>query len=158
LSTGDYKLTIRNIKDKKGEEISNLNIAFKVIYVAPSNIPEDELERKIKQSDSFESNYPIIHDLPQSTYSYRIDYKVPNLTQFPEAPLILYITSYSHTSELGDMPESELEKIRIEQIRKSRTEALDYIRSKGYRLEDYQIRYAEPILLDEFTSGYIFGD
>lgn len=151
---GKYSLNLNNIRSKDGNNFS-ANIPF-IIKDIPYDAMSDEA-KKIFDEYSTEGETlpenPIVSLLPHDTDNYKITYIFPE--EDVEMPATITITMKFF--EPGDeaLPATPAEKQEyLNNIRKYRTEALDYLKTNGIDINNYVLEYTEVDLRDEFPSGY----
>lgn len=124
-------------------------------YVEPANQDPELRQIVLEQSDSFESDYPLINYLPFVTDDFEIDYRFPDSGE-DVMPIII-------TSKTREIPRpsestsntSPLYQEYIRRLRNYRSQAIEYLEDSGFYDEQrYQLVFPEPYLLDEFNGEY----
>jgi hypothetical protein len=151
---GSYSLELLDIKSESGSAITT-----KLPFVV-KDIPYDKMTAAEKTQFDILSNGgssdevdidPFLQKLPRETPNYMITYSVPEGTT--GAILTVTMQFFAPGSLAAPATQAETNKY-VADIRKYRTEAIEWLRSEG-ALEKYSIRYGEPELADQFPAGKI---
>lgn len=151
---GNYTLNLNNIRSTDGNTFSK-----KIPFIVKS-IKYDQLNTETKKLfDDYASEGetpqqdPIVKLLPHQTDKYKIGYVFPE--GGGETPATITITMKFFAPGDAAMPATpEEQQEYLSNIRKYRTEALDYLKHNGIDINKYTIYYTEPDLRNEFPSGY----
>lgn len=131
----------------------NETLTFNTRYINPANQSPELLDIGVAESDSFETDYPLITKLPFIGDSFEIDYRFPDSSS-SVMPIVISVRTdgiprpSENTS--GDDP-SYVEY--VDRIRLGRDSALQYLDETNlYNDDRYQIYVTEPLLLEEFDA------
>ena len=120
---------------------------YAVKYVKYSDLTIDQQKQQITESNSFETDYPLITKLPYISENFQIDYRFPS-DDSTKLPII--ITSLAVNTEdpsaAADAPSS------LALLRQSRNEAMAFLKENGYDKQKYQLYFTEPYLLSDFDG------
>jgi hypothetical protein len=97
---------------------------------------------------------PIVKLLPHQTNYYKMSYIFS--AEDAETPAAITITMKFFAPGDAAMPATpEEQQAYLNDVRKYRTEALNYLKQNGIDINRYIIHYTEPDLRNEFPSGYV---
>lgn len=154
-ASGIHSIALKDIRSSSGQQFS------KTIPLTIKNIPYENLSKRAKeifdseaaQAEEVPKDLEILNDLPHETNNYKITYD-PIDEDDGNAALKLIITMKFFKPGIASAPASaeEMEEYR-NQIRTYRTEALNWIKSRGYDLNNYVLTYTELEIRDEFPKG-----
>lgn len=143
------KIELINIESMGGESLSK-KINFTSKYVDFKKLSDAEKNNQISNSDSFESEFPIINNLPFSTPDYDIYYKYPN---YDEKKIVIVITNLAIPI---NSPSEDVTSIQYKEvISKSRTAAINWLKNNGLVEGTYILEFPEPVLLNEFNGRLV---
>lgn len=153
--TGNYKLTLRNIKSKKG------NIFTEVFTLRMKDVGYNQMsdeEKKLYDEYSLEGETtpedPIVKILPYETTNYKMSYVFP--PENVELPATITITMKFFEPGDNAMPATANEITGYRnKIRTYRTEALQYLKDQQIDINKYVLNYSELELQSEFPVGYM---
>jgi hypothetical protein len=142
LEDEELILYLNDIKSESNQTV-NKEIILKGAYIGPSKLSSQELERQVKESDSFEK-FTLVSILPYYTKDYEINYRLPD---DGEAKMPIIITTLKIPSD----PSAELNsQAMYEVLRETRTNAIAWLKDNGYNDNDYRLEFTEPVLYEEF--------
>ena len=98
-------------------------------------------EAKKRPDPELVKQYPVLKDVPVYKQHFYITYSLPDQ---PGDKLGITITVFATNTE---------ENLYLNDVRAYRQEGLNYLTSKGYKLDDFNLTYGEPDLLSEFPQG-----
>lgn len=150
----NFNLYINNILSSEGEFYSFKN-KYTAQYVELKNLPEEDVVRLTKQSDSFENRFPLIKILPVENETYTIDYIYPDSESANKLPIIISSNFNITTNNTNGIPDDNDKKDYLESLKLSRTEAIDFLKSSGYTTNKYILYFNEPYLTKEFGGSYL---
>lgn len=143
------EIRINNLVADNGDTFSK-TLYFDVEYVPFGNLSEDQQEQQIKESDGFESSYPLIRKLPLITKDYEIDFRLPSNNQ-TKVPIVITTTTIVTSNPLADQSSPEY----LELLRITRRDAISWLKQSGYNDELYELYFTEPQLVGEFGGKFI---
>lgn len=126
----EYTVTLNAPISIDSKSAKPVKFKFRATYIEFKNLPKQEKEAQIEQSDSLEKSYPIVRSIPHETLEYKIDYIIDSNDQ-----LVLKISLYA----ILNKPEQRGEYLK--QLAEYKVKALDYLRSKGEDPGKYTIEY-----------------
>lgn len=147
-----FELRLNGVVSSKGKVLSR-EFVYEVRYVPFSNLSSQQRDRQVEQSDSFESDFPLVKELPIRAIEYTVTYRFPDSDK-SLMPIIISV-NFDASSRGGSGPTQADMDYYISRIRDARTEALDRLRSLGYTDEKYEIFYSENFIIDEFPGSYL---
>jgi hypothetical protein len=151
----EYTITLKNIRSEKGDTISEYTYKFKVKNLDFSELSEAERKRQLDNTDKGNYDNPLAAFLPHETTQYKITYTEPVL-ESTELPDTITITMKFFEPGSNAAPATPAQKqTYLNDIRKYRTEALNYLKDKGVDINKYVMVYTEPDLRNEFPKGYV---
>lgn len=144
-------IDLKNITAKSGDTL-NTSLTLVGKYVDFAALPEEEQEKQIKESNSFDS-YEITSNLPMQTDSFEIDYRLPDSGQVKMPLYITVINPYPSP----DSYSSAEDVANYDAFTKSAQEAAykALIALPGYSKEYYYIYYSEPVLGSGLEGSYV---
>jgi hypothetical protein len=148
-----YSITLKNITSKDGDILKEYKFDFYPRAIDFKDLSEEEKRRQIEETDKNTYQDPLENALPYETNNYKITYLTPS--EDTDVPATITITMKFF--EPGDeaLPATTAEKQEyLNNIRKYRTEAIDYLKSNGIDVNNYVMEYTELDLRDEFPPGY----
>ncbi len=153
--TGNYKLTLRNIRSTKG------NIFSEVFTLRMKDVGYNQMsdeEKRLYDEYSLEGETtpedPIVKVLPYETSTYKMSYVFP--PENMELPATITITMKFFEPGDNAMPATAVEMTDYRNmIRQYRTEALKYLKDKQIDITKYVLQYSEIELRSEFPVGYV---
>jgi hypothetical protein len=160
--SGRFKLQFTNLEASDGKKINTI-LNVNILSKAESNLNSKETEIFLSDTEEIEvdnhvvkSSYAkLILSLPYESGGFKIEY-ISYADVFesenPDIQLVIRMKSYPPGGFSLAATDEELAQY-LADIRKYRTEALEWIKAQGFKLEDYYISYTEPDLQDEFTKG-----
>jgi len=152
LTEGEtFQLSLMELASADGDTISK-PLNFTVKYVEFSKLDKEEQTRQINASDSFESSYKLVDELPIETLQYSIANRFPDAGD-PRMPIIISMNFNIRTSSDSGAPtQADLAEYTA-LVRQYRTEAINKVKSlKGYDPTQYRFEFGENILLSEFDG------
>lgn len=121
-------------------------------YVPVSNMTEAAKARELANQDTKSKKYPLTNLLPYISKYFQITYKMPNPVIGQTKPIIivtsLEIPANNPTAAIGS-PDW------INALSHSRTLAIDWLNSNGYKSNLYQLGFSENYLVDQFKGVYV---
>lgn len=150
---GKYLITIENIKAKDGSHLT------KKIPLIVKDIPYKKLttqEKKLYNSfsndvaDEEYYNIPILQDLPYETDKYLISGSASEGSTIAKVTITMKFFAPGNNA-VPAAPEEQA--AYINNVRTYRNEALQWIQSKGFNLDDFYLVYSEPDIQNEFPKG-----
>ncbi len=159
---GSYKVTLSNIRAVDGSVLNT------VIKLKVKDIPYDRLSDKEQQlydalskdaDTDVVDEYPLLQKLPHETEQYQISYGTENIDDLNASehdhgtPTITISMKFFAPGSNASPATPAEQQAYLQDIRTYRKQALDWLQSKGFNLNDYQIHYSEPELQDEFPKG-----
>ena len=152
--TGNYKLTLRNIRSTKGNVFSEVfTLRMKDVGYNQMSDEEKQLYDEYSLEGETLPEDPIVKVLPYETDLYRMTYVFP--PENVELPATITITMKFFEPGDNALPATAEELTDYKnKIRKYRTEALQYLKDKQIDINKYQLNYSEIDLRDEFPVGY----
>ncbi len=164
---GSYKVTLSNIRAVDGSVLNT------VIKRKVKDIPYDQLSKKEKQlydalskdaDTDVVDEHPLLQKLPYQTEQYLISYGTENIDDLNAAehdhgtPTITITMKFFEPGSNARPASPAEQQAYLQDIRTYRRQALDWLQSKGFNLNDYKIQYSEPELQDEFPKGKPFEE
>ncbi len=149
----EFEVKLNSIRSSKNATLSQ-TIRFRVVYVAFNDLTDQQQADGTKNSDSFETDYPLTESLPLIANDFEIDYKFPASYE-QKMPII--ITSRAileldpNTGAVSDKTQAEY----YEALRTSRNKAIAFLKEQGYDSEKYRLVFAESELVEEFDGTFI---
>ena len=148
-----FELVIKDLESISGDKIT-IKKEYLVQYVEQKDLPEEDLKKLTKQSDSFENEYPLISKLPKEDSTYRITYRYPDKDN--EKMIIIITSVFGITTNNPDGNPTDSDKAEyIEGLRVLRKAALKYLYSNGFNTKKYELYFSEPYITEEFGGKYI---
>lgn len=143
-----------SLQSNEGEELE-ISETLVSQYIEPANQDPELREVALEQSDSFESEYPLINYLPFINDDFEIDYRFPDSGE-DVMPIIITSKTREIPRPSESTPEtSKLYREYIRRLRSYRSQAIEYLEDSGsYDKQRYQLVFPEPYLLDEFDGIY----
>lgn len=152
--SGSYKLNLNNIRSVDGSILSK-EIPFivkKIEYDQLSPEAQKLFDEYASEGETPQQD-PIVKLLPHQTNYYKMSYIFS--AEDAETPAAITITMKFFAPGDAAMPATpEEQQAYLNDVRKYRTEALDYLKQNGIDINRYIIHYTEPDLRNEFPSGY----
>ncbi len=151
IDDGEELIINLELVSEDGDELIT-SLVFEGAFTPASEIPEELRVRPVKESDSFENDYPLLTRLPYYDREFEVDFRFPNSGE-ERMPVIItsLINTVPRPSE-STPRDSDLYREYITQLRRTRTEAIDFVKSLEEFDEDrYTLYVNEPFLLDEFN-------
>lgn len=140
VSSEEIEVNIDYVVSDTNQILGDITKKYRVDYVPFEKLSEYEKEKQINQSDSFESEYPIIKILPILNNQYTVNYRIPyNQGSVIDQKLFLIIDVLAVTND-PDFPKDAKIRSYIETTRKK---AINDIESRGYKITDFNVLYAE---------------
>lgn len=151
----EYVITLKDITSEKGQKINEYKYKFKVKNLDFSELSEAERKRQLENTDKGVYDNPLAAFLPHETAQYKITYTEPVL-ESTELPDTITITMKFFEPGSNAAPATPAQKqAYLNDIRKYRAEALNYLKDKGVDVSKYVMVYTEPDLRSEFPKGYV---
>lgn len=148
-----YSITIKNITSKNGEVLKEYKFDFYPRDIDFKDLSEEEKRRQIEETDKTTYQDPLENVLPHETKDYKITYLTPS--ESIEMPATITITMKFFEPGSTAVPATPAEKQEyLNNLRRYRTEALEYLKSNGIDVSSYVMEYTELDLRDEFPPGY----
>ena len=124
--------------------------SYTAAYVDFSDLSLEQQQQQIKESDSFETSYPLVGVLPVIANEYEIDYQFPS-SKTNTMPIIITTTIVNASNPLAaaDSPEN------LSTLRESRDAAMKFLNKNGYTSDKYSLYFTEPYLLSEYNGKSI---
>lgn len=153
--TEGQKLTmeLQNIHSKNGDVI-NKTLVFQATYIAPRDQSAEQRNKNNQASNSFESSYPLVKLLPYRTFKYSITYRFPN-SGSALMPIVVSMNFSPKTNGPDGTITTDDMVIYRDDIKKYRTEALEYLKKNNFSKKIYQLYFSENELLSEFDGKYV---
>jgi len=142
-----FVVNLKNVLSVGGEKISQA-IPFTVGYVDYKKLSADEQKRQIADTDNMEVKYPLSSLLPIITPDFQIKYKYP--AKGTKMPIIITNLAFSMDGLNGNYQSPEYLAV----LRKTRTEAIQWLNQNKFNTTDYVLYFTEPELVSEFGGSY----
>lgn len=126
-----YTVNLSNPTSQTGQTAGDISFTFTAIFVAFNEQSAKNQSAGIDASSGLEKDYPIVQYLPHDDSNYSITYDL-----MPDGKLKLSVTLNAILNRADQLPAYKA------QLQQYKTEALQYLTSKGAKLSDYVITYS----------------
>ena len=126
-----YTVKLSNPISQKGQKSGNITFKFTAVYIPFNEQSSKNQNVGISASDSLEKSHPIVQYLPHDDSNYSITYEL-----MPDGKLKLTVTLNAILNRADQLASYKA------QLQQYKTEALQYLTSKGAKLSDYVITYS----------------
>lgn len=148
-----YSIGLKDITAKSGGSIGKYNLEFTPKNIDFADLSEEEKRRQIDETDKREFEDPLEATLPHETSNYKMTFITRD--ESTDLPATITITMKFFEPGSNALPATPAEKQEyLNNIRKYRTEALEYLKSNGIDINNYVLEYTELDLREEFPVGY----
>lgn len=154
--TGVFEIRLISITSKEGNRKLNETLTFEFEDIPYTNL--NDVEKKIYDDFSNIAEEPLVGQkivdlLPYQTDNYLIQYIYPPEENDENTGIIL-ITMKFFPETIASQELTEEQTIEyINKIRKYRGEAINWLKSNGFDLNEYSVEYSEPEIVEEFPAG-----
>jgi hypothetical protein len=154
--TGLFEIRLISIPSKEGNKKLDKTLQFEF-----KDIPYTELsDADKKMYDDFSTiaeeppiGQKIVELLPHQTDNYLIQYIYPP-EESDESTGIILVTMKFFPETIASQELTEEQSLEyINKIRTYRSEAINWLKSNGFNLDEYNIEYSETELVEEFPAG-----
>ena len=151
--SGNQTIKLANITSVNGDTLSQtININLKDIPYEKMTAEEKSIFDDVASFGEDVKDDPVVAALPYDNDMYKIAYY--SSPGEANQPIIIRITMRFFKPGDNALPATNEElETYYSQLRKYRTEAINYLKSKGIRPEKYVMEYSEDDLVNEFPQG-----
>lgn len=155
-SSGVFELKLISITSAKGNKTINKTLLFDFKDIPYSKL--SDVEKKAYDDFSNIAEEPprgqkVIELLPYQTSNYLIQYIYgPEESEDSTGTILITMKFFPETIASQELTEDQTSEY-LNNIRKYRNEAIDWLKSNDFDLNDFYVEYSEPEILNEFPSG-----
>lgn len=151
---GKYALDLRDITAADGDTLTTeLPLVIKDIPYKQLDKDEKALYDQLvgeTSEGSIVDEYPILGILPYESRNYKISYRFEEETKPPTVIITMKTFPPGNNARPATAEETAA---YLASVRTYRNEALAFITSKGFSLNDYPLEYTEVVIRNEFPQG-----
>ncbi len=149
-----FSVDIKDITAKDGGVV-DFKRDYIVEYVPLDKLPKEDIKKLTQKSDSFETQYPLIKNLPIESEEYSVNYRYPDNGSNQKMPIIISSSFNLTTNSPNGIPTQADTNEYLQALRDSRNSAIKRLKMLGYNKNKYTLYFNEPYLTEEFNGYYI---